>query len=82
MRKELMVFIETTSIDKDELLISTTQIDNAVVLTLPNGAKVGVKVDELMDALYEVKTFKKLNPTKDEVNLVAESSHITWVSDN
>lgn len=63
MRKELSVFIKTNSIDEDdELMISTTTKNDIVVITLPAGAKVGVNVEYLLNALYEVKTFKTLNP--------------------
>lgn len=57
-RKELTVFVQTTDEDT-ELSISTTR-SGVVVLTLPNGIKVGVDPQDLMNALYDLKFFKQM----------------------
>lgn len=55
-RKELTIFVQTTDEDS-ELSISSTR-SGVVVLTLPNGIKVGVNPEDLMNALYDIKFFK------------------------
>lgn len=57
-RKELTVFVQTTDEDT-ELSVSTTR-SGVVVLTLPNGIKVGVNPEDLMNALYDLKFFKQI----------------------
>jgi hypothetical protein len=55
-RKELTVFVKTT--DEDEELSVTSTRSGVVVLTLPNGNKVGVDPQHLINALYDIKFFK------------------------
>lgn len=57
-RKELTVFVQTTDEDT-ELSISTSR-SGVVVITLPNGIKIGVDPDNLMNALYDLKFFKQV----------------------
>lgn len=56
-RKELTVFVQTTD-EESELSISSTRGD-VVVMTLPNGFKVGVGREDLINALYDLKFFKQ-----------------------
>lgn len=87
MRKELTVFIETTDIDDDsELMIQSTKTEGVVLLTLPNGMKVGVQAEALNAAIQEVIWFKKLNPptekeqeTKTIVNPLAA---MEWIEED
>lgn len=73
-RKELTVFIQTTDEDT-ELSISTTR-SGVVVLTLPNGIKVGVDPQDLMNALYDLKFFKQI-PSHEIVETSQGSSVLT-----
>lgn len=73
-RKELTVFVQTTDEDT-ELSISTTR-SGVVVLTLPNGIKVGVDPQDLMDALYDLKFFKQ-TPNYEIVETSQGNSFIT-----
>jgi hypothetical protein len=67
MRRELTVFIPTTDIDESELMIQTTKTEGVILLTLPNGSKVGVERELLEKALNELKWFKVLNPNKESI---------------
>jgi hypothetical protein len=73
-RKELTVFVQTTDEDT-ELSISTTR-SGVVVLTLPNGIKVGVDPQHLMNALYDLKFFKQ-TPSYEIVETSQGSSVLT-----
>ena len=62
MRKELSVYIKTS--DDDEISLNSTN-SGVVVLTLPNGIKVGLNPKELRDAIFEIEFFKSFEKTKD-----------------
>ena len=62
LRKELTVFVKTTDIDDDsELMVQSTKQPGVVLITLPNGMKVGLEAKALSDALFELELFKSIN---------------------
>jgi len=59
MRKELTIYIPTT-VEVDDLAITTTSQGDTVVLVLPNGHKVGISNKHLYDALFDLRLFKNM----------------------
>jgi hypothetical protein len=83
MRKELTIFIPTTAGEDEDMAITTTRTPGVIVLTLPNGAKVGVDADVLNEAVQEAALFKRMYPEgdKDKPAEKPKEGQMEWVDE-
>jgi hypothetical protein len=83
MRKEISIYVNTT-VEDEELKISSCSDPELVVLTFLNGVKLGVSLNDLSKALFEVEYFKMLNTpnqTTKELNVSNNGAKVELLND-